>query len=78
MSLLDDIKEIQNNCTLPENKTPSWVHNENIIKILKESGEYIVPAPKTYITVGYVPPSNINAQLNLPSQYQFYGRINPK
>lgn len=78
MSLIDLIRDIQNNSTLPDNKTPAWEHNDKIIAILKKTGEYRIPAPKTYITDNYIPPSNFNSQLNQLNQYQFYSKNNIK
>lgn len=71
MSLLDDIREIKNINNISKNDDIAWRHNEKILAILKESGEYRVPAPKTYITADYIPPSAINSQLNLVGKIQF-------
>lgn len=78
MSLIEDIRDIQNNSLFQKDTTPPWEHNERIMSILKRSGEYRIPAPKSYITADYIPPSNLNSQLNSVGRLQFTGKINSK
>ena len=58
MSLVEQIRDIQQSAHAETSTEHAWKHNERIIQILKNMGMYQVPAPKTYLTEGYISPPN--------------------
>lgn len=66
MSLLEKLKYIRNNKKFINDckkNDKAWDHYVRVVKILQDSGEFHIPAPKTYITQDYISPSNCRCQI---------------
>lgn len=62
MTLTEKVIRIQQDPTIAKEQGNKWEHHEKIIEILKIEGVYPVPAPKSYITEAYKPPTNFNTK----------------